>query len=238
MEHHVFAVWDFICLLKELHRRIVCTQAPWFPPKNAYCARLISQILVEEEGDRTEDQQHYLSHFELYLTAMKQIGATVEPIRTFLSLLRTGCDVTKALYELALPLSVQQFVTTTFGFFTEPPHTIAAAFVYGREAITPSLFTPLVQRLGQALSAEDQARVSTLRYYLQRHIELDHADHFPKALQMLNHLAGDDSKKWMEIATAAQQALEARLDFLAGIHTAILHSAKLTVMTESISIIS
>ena len=83
MEHHVFAVWDFMCLLKELHRRIVCTQAPWFPPKDAYCAHLISRILVEEEGDLTEDQQHYLSHFELYLTAMKKIGANVRRYKPF-----------------------------------------------------------------------------------------------------------------------------------------------------------
>ena len=130
--------------------------------------------------------------------------------------------MTKALYELALPLSVQQFVTTTFSFFPEQSHILAAAFVYGREAVTPSLFMPLVQRLSQTFNETDQARVSTLRYYLQRHIELDHADHFPQALQMLIHLAGDDPQKWTEIAVAAQQALEARLDFLTGIHAAIL----------------
>ncbi len=221
-EHHVFAVWDFICLLKELHRCIVCIQAPWFPPKDAYCAHLISRILIEEEGDRTEDQQQYLSHFELYLSTMKQISADVQPVQTFLSLLRTGCNVKRALHELALPLSVQQFVTTTFSFFSDKPHVIAAVFVYGREAITPNLFTPLMQRLRQTLSIEDQSRVSILRYYLRRHIELDHTDHLPQALQMISRLAGDDSKKWDEIAIAAQQALEARLDFLAGIHTAIL----------------
>ena len=213
-----------MCLLKELHRRIVCTQAPWFPPKDVYCAHLINRILVEEESDRTEDQQHYLSHFELYLTAMKQVGANRQPIQTFLSLLKIGCDVTKALYELKLPLSVQQFVTTTFSFFPDEPHVLAAVFVYGREAITTSLFTPLIQRFRQTLSMEDQSRVSTLQYYLKRHIELDHANHFPQALQMLDHLAGNDSQKWTEIAGAAQQALEARLDFLTSIHAAILAS--------------
>ncbi len=33
MEYHVFAVWDFICLLKELYHRLVTTRAPWFPRK-------------------------------------------------------------------------------------------------------------------------------------------------------------------------------------------------------------
>ena len=95
---------------------------------------------------------------------------------------------------------------------------MAAVFVYGREAITPGLFTPLMQRLRQTLSIEDQSRVSTLRYYLRRHIELDHAEHFPQALQMLSRLASDNQQKWKEIAVTAQQALEARLDFLTGIH--------------------
>ena len=176
---------------------------------------------MEEEGDQTEDQQHYLSHFELYLTAMKQTGANREPIQALLSLLRTGCDVTKALHELKLPLSVQQFVTTTFSFFPDKLHVLAAVFVYGREAVTTSLFTPLIQRIRQTLGIEDQSRVSTLQYYLKRHIELDHSDHFPQALQMLNRLAGNDSQKWKEIAVAAQQALEARLDFLTGIHSEI-----------------
>jgi Protein of unknown function (DUF3050) len=148
-EHHVFAVWDFICLLKELHRKIVCTQAPWFPPKDAYCAHLIHRILVEEEGDLTEDQQHYLSHFELYLTAMEQIGADTQPIQAFLQLLASGDSLATAVVKLALPDTIQHFITTTFSFFGGEAHTLTAAFVYGREAMTPSLFAPLVRQLDQ-----------------------------------------------------------------------------------------
>src|SRR5271163_342243 len=84
MEHHVFAVWDFMCLLKELQARIVTTRAPWLPSKDPYSAHLISRILLEEETDCTEDGQTYCSHFELYLNAMRAIDADTQPIRNFL----------------------------------------------------------------------------------------------------------------------------------------------------------
>lgn len=214
MEHHVFAVWDFMCLLKELQRRIVSTQAPWFPPKDAYCAHLINHILVDEEGDLSEDQGRYLSHFEIYLSAMEKIGANTQPINQFLSFLRLNYDLTQAAMLANLPENVQQFIQTTFSFFVEETHSLAAAFVYGREAITVSLFNPLLKKLCQKFSTEDQEAASTLLYYLQRHIALDNGDHFPHALEMLKNLAGKDSKRWEDINQSAQRALIARYDFL------------------------
>lgn len=214
MEYHVFAVWDFMCLLKELHHRIVATRAPWFPPKDAYSAHLISRILVEEESDRTPDRTGYNSHFELYLTAMRAIQADTQPIQRFLQRLSRGEMLISAAEAIRLPDAIQQFVCTTFSFFAWDTHILAAVFVYGREAITASMFMPIVQQLEQSIHAEQKAAIQPLLYYLQRHIELDDTEHLPQALQMLINLAGNDSKKWQEITLYAKMALQARCRFL------------------------
>ena len=122
------------------------------------------------------------------------------------------------------PDVVRQFITTTFDFFGAGTPELAAAFVYGREAITECMFTPLLASLQETLPTADQPRLKTLRYYLQRHIELDHDNHFPQALVMLSRLVGTDNKQWQVVANAAECALQARLHFLSGIQKAVLEN--------------
>jgi Protein of unknown function (DUF3050) len=93
MQSHVFAVWDFMSLLKILQRRLTCVDVPWVPSGPTASRRLINEIVLIEESDELSDG--YISHFELYLQGMAQAGSDTAPITAFIRELRNGRPVTR-----------------------------------------------------------------------------------------------------------------------------------------------
>ena len=218
MEQHVYAVWDFMTLLKALQIKLTGMSLPWRPAGEPLVARLINDIVLAEESDE-DGQGGYCSHFELYLRAMKESGANTTEISSLLELLESGNSFEAALEKQDLPDAVKHFLTANYEVVKEgKAHEIAASFTLGREDLIPDLFRQLVNDLIKSKPGE----LDTLEYYFERHIHLDEDHHGPLALRMLEHLCGDDSQKWLETEAAAIAALEARKTLWDGIHESIL----------------
>ncbi len=206
METHVFAVWDFQSLLKALQRAMTCVQVPWIPTPDPEARRLVNEIVLDEESDHAL-AGGYLSHFEIYLQAMRECGANLEPIQSFVASLRAGAPLEDALDAPALPRGVAPFVRVTMAIARSGlPHCVAAAFAYGREEIIPAMFRRLVDRL---VDVSPQSW-SALDYYLDRHIRTDAEDHGPRARLLAERLCGGDDRRWAEAENAARVSLEAR----------------------------
>ncbi|MEU3032496.1 DUF3050 domain-containing protein [Streptomyces incarnatus] len=206
MEHHAFAVWDFMSLLKSLQRQLTCTSVPWVPQGPVASRRLINEITLVEESD--EWGEGFTSHFELYRAAMDDAGADPGPLDAFLGLLRTGTPVPKALVAAGAPLPVRDFVGATWNVIeTAPVHVQAAVFAFGREDLIPEMFEQVVR------IDDRDGSLARFKDYLHRHIEVDADEHTPMAMRMLVDLCGDDARKWAECAGAVREALGERARF-------------------------
>jgi hypothetical protein len=206
METHGYAVWDFMSLLKALQRGLTCVDVPWLPSPDPVSCHLVNQIVLGEESDVYAHQ--HMSHFELYLLAMRSAGASTQSIDAFLALLRSGNSVQKALVAAVAPMGAAAFVRHTFALIEAGKlHTIASAFTFGREDLIPDMFQGFLDRLAPEL----QPKLETFLWYLNRHIEVDGGEHGPMALKMVAKLCGNDPIRWREAADAAEAALQARL---------------------------
>lgn len=212
MEHHVFAVWDFMSLIKSLQQSLTCTTLPWLPTANRLSRRLINEIVLCEESDDGTDGTYH-SHFEMYLCAMDQAGADTGPINRFLNLVRSGVPVSKSLRAAKAPLPAEWFVNNSWRIIESgKPHMIAAAFALGREEIIPEMFKSLVD-----LQTRLPQSVSIFIDYLERHISIDGDHHTPMALTMLRELCEDDETRKAEAEAAASESLQARIKLWDGV---------------------
>jgi Protein of unknown function (DUF3050) len=209
MEDHVFAVWDFMSLLKRLQQDITCIKVPWFPADNAKAARLINDIVIGEETDVGPDGS-YVSHLALYLRAMRDIGASTRQFERFRTLVLVGVPVEVALVQIGAPRHVQAFVAHTMALANSgSTEEVLAAFFYGREDIIPEMFRRLLDTLYGAKHTNDRLR--HFIYYIDRHIELDGDSHGPKGRELLEDLVANSAEAHERAVRAACRSIKARI---------------------------
>jgi hypothetical protein len=203
MEHHVWAVWDFMSLLTALQRALTCTTVPWVPSwSDSTAQRFVNEIKLGEETD-VHPVHGWCSHFSLYIEAMREVGANVTPIIACTTALQLAphSDVPMLSLSVGAPEGASRFVGSTLrcalsGSLPE----MAAAFALGREQLIPDLFRPLLDVHGFDVFAA----------YIERHIELDGGDHGPLSHALVREVCGHDAGAWRAAETAAIGAVAAR----------------------------
>lgn len=216
MREHVFAVWDFMSLLKRLQQFVTCCTVPWMPPADARVSRFINEIVLGEECDE-DGRGGYASHFELYLQAMEDVGADTRPIRDFLQAVSAGVTIDKAIARVSILPSTRSFVLTTMRLAKSgQPHEVASAFFHGREDVIPDMFARLVKSLPRQGVSTDR-----LVHYLNRHIELDANDHGPLARRLVESLCQQDPERQQAAQRTAIQSIQSRIELWDGLLMAI-----------------
>jgi hypothetical protein len=205
MEWHVFAVWDFLSLLKRLQRDLTCLTLPWTPPANPRAARLINEIVLGEETDLMPDGRA-LSHFELYRAAMDEVGADAGCIDAFLECLAQGVSLEAAIARASVPAPVAAFVRATLKTALSGELDQAlGSFFHGRENVIPGMFAGLLAQWGVT---REQAPLFV--HYLERHIEVDSEQHGPAAARLIEEVVGEDPVRQHSLLIAALAALRQR----------------------------
>lgn len=213
MEHHVYAVWDFMSLLKALQKMMCCTTIPWLPPVNSHHCRLVNEIVLAEESDENVGGG-YASHFDLYLSSMKQCEADTSVIEELINQLRRGVTIDAAMSDPRIPEPAKQFMRQTFTVIESGDiRAIASAFTFGREDLLPAVF----QRIVDEVNTQAGGQLSTFKYYLERHIGLDGDEHGPMAQRLVESLCGTDEESWKIATESAVACLKARIELWNGI---------------------
>lgn len=219
MECHVFAVFDFMSLIKTLQHQICPSTTIWLPSAlQRKASRFVNEIILAEESDVSLVEGEYISHYDLYIQAMREVGADPDIIIGFEELVREF-GIEWSLDKGDIPESCYNFVRSTFDFInTDKPHVVAAAFCFGRETVIPDMFTGILDHLG---ITESQA--PGFFYYLRRHIEVDGGEHGPASIKLIETLCDNDPIKLQEAELAALDAIQARIRFWNEVRNEIIY---------------
>ena len=205
MESHIFAVWGFMSILKSLQKMITPNNLPWMPNNNTKngLVNFVNEIILCEESDFIEGIG-FISHFEIYLLAMKNMDAKTDELDKLTSKISDKGYNEKYLDDIDASDEVKSFLkhdlkVSMNGTLPE----IVGAFTLGREKVIPNMFDYILPAI------KETSESKYLITYLERHIDIDGDRHGPLSMKLLN--ATCDEKQLSLAYATAIKSLELRL---------------------------
>ena len=213
MQYHVYAVWDFMSIVKSMQNYICPSSFPWKPSKYTKngIAHLINEIVFSEESD-LDDKGNYFSHFDLYIKSMNDVGADTSNIMNLIK----NCEydnMHKAFLNINAPKEGLVFIENTFKCIkTSKLSNIAAIFTFGRETTIPDMFLKILNKIDS-----ENLKYANLRLYINRHIEVDSSRHGPLSLKLFEYTCNDNQETYDEAISYAIDSIDKRIQLWDGV---------------------
>ncbi len=206
VEHHVICVWSYSFLLRNIYQELVSVIHPLNSQGQKEAIRLISEIILDEEVEEQHDGS-LMSHMEVYMEAMQDLGADLGPIVTFFDMQDAGADWQDALEAAEFSPAITEYARCIGSFFKRPLHERAAILFYEGEPYIPDQF---LSKLGLLSSKH---RTHRLLDYFERHIEGLKRPGFSAAGRLVEIFCGDSDAFNEAAEKAAECAMKARIEF-------------------------
>jgi len=222
LEMHVFAVWDFMSLLKALQIQVtkVTAHSPWAPSRRAKIASLINEAVAHYEADTNEKGERQ-SNFQMYLDVMTALGAHTHRMRKCMNIVNHGAGLDKAMAFSGAPKGAENYVRSTFSL-VDPKglHKVAASLAFGR--VKTILFERILEIVSNSPNASEEAKTK-LRHYMNRQAELYTKYYRPLSFMIVEEICGDDEACWKEAEVAAILSVRARIALWDATHNMIFY---------------
>jgi hypothetical protein len=220
MKNHIFAVWDFMSLLKSMQLKLTGTKIPWVPCNDRVSSYFVNSIvLAEESDDLSICSDSSISHYELYLEAMAELGGFSEPIEQLIIDLKQDKAFAPAIkqnmkdYSKIIPISTFEFTRKNLEISTMGNiEQVTSFFIFGREDPIPEMFTSIIKEIDK-----NNIKAEKFKKYLDRHVTLDGDEHGPMSMKLLCRICGNDSQKWNIVLESALEAIQERIKLWDGI---------------------